>query len=138
MKKSITCIVLTTSLLMSLGLPAQAALKSRRFETPSGNIRCHLQGSGALRCDVGSGLKPEPKKECELDWTGLLLSRRHRARPNCAGDTVPSTKKVLDYGEKWKRAGRVCVSKRSGLHCWNRNDYHFKLSRDSWRRWHAS
>jgi hypothetical protein len=131
-------ILIVASLVLSLvaAQPAGAALASRRFETPSGNISCHLPKGGALRCDIYSGLNPEPEKECELDWTGLLLSRRHTARPNCAGDTVPQTNRVLEYGAKWKRGGRVCVSKRTGLHCWNEAGYHFKLARDGWRRWH--
>ena len=116
--------------------PAGAALSSRRFKMPSGNISCHLPRGAALRCDVYSGLNPEPEKECELDWVGLLLGRRGRARPNCAGDTVPEAQQVLEYGEKWERGGRTCRSKQSGLHCWNEAGYHFKLSRDSWRRWH--
>jgi hypothetical protein len=124
------------ALCLAVAQPAGAALGSRRFKTPSGNIVCNLLSDGPLRCDIHSGLKPEPEKECELDWTGLLLNRRHRARPNCAGDTVPPTKRVLEYGERWKRAGRTCASKRSGLHCWNAAGYHFKLARDGWRRWH--
>lgn len=113
---------------------AQAALRTRKFKTPGGEVTCHLAG-GWLRCDVRPELEPEPQKECELDWVGLLLPRHDRARPNCAGDTVGSAKRVLDYGERWKRAGRVCESKRSGLHCWNEDGFHFKLSDDDWKRW---
>jgi hypothetical protein len=119
-----------------VGPSGHAALTSRRFEMPSGNISCHLPKGAPLRCDIYSGLNPEPEKECELDWVGLLLSRRGKARPNCAGDTVGSAEKTLEYGEKWKRGGRTCRSKESGLHCWNEGGYHFKLSRDKWRRWH--
>lgn len=120
---------------MTVAPSADAALKSRRFKTPGAEVTCHL-AFGTLRCDVKGGLQPEPKKDCELDWVGLFLPRHTTAKPNCAGDTVGTSKRLLDYGETWRRAGRVCESKRSGLHCWNEGDYHFKLSSDDWKRWH--
>lgn len=129
-------VVLAAVTALSLAAPASAALRTRKFETPKGEVTC-LLGGGLLRCDVRPELEPEPEKECELDWVGLLLPRHAEARPNGAGDTVGSATRVLDYGEKWKRAGRVCRSKRSGLHCWNEDGYHFKLSKDDWRRWRS-
>ncbi|HEV2757696.1 MAG TPA: hypothetical protein VG318_18195 [Actinomycetota bacterium] len=130
-----TLILVTALACVTIVPSADAALKTRRFKTPGAEVVCHL-GFGSLRCDVKGGLDPEPKKECELDWVGLLLPRHATAKPNCAGDTVGTAKRVLDYGEKWKRGGRVCESKRSGLHCWNEDGYHFKLSDDDWKRWH--
>ena len=132
-----TLVALAVLASVSVAAPASAALHTRRFETPKGEVTCAL-GGGLLRCDVRPGLQPEPKKECELDWVGLLLPRHDKARPNCAGDTVGSAKRVLDYGEKWTRSGRVCRSKKSGLVCWNEDGYHFKLSKDDWRRWRTA
>jgi hypothetical protein len=117
--------------------PAKADLSGRKFQTPSGNIHCRQAGA-SLRCDVLSGLKPEPKKQCELDWTGLILGREGKAKPNCAGDTVADQNApVLQYGEHWQRNGRRCVSRESGLSCRNFGGWHFNLSRDDWDRWYT-
>jgi hypothetical protein len=130
----------TAALLLLVGgaVPTLAdTLTTRTFQTPSGNIACALQHDNLLRCDIRSGLNPEPKKPCPVDWVGLLLSRMHRARPNCAGDTnVNGDPPVLAYGQQWQRRGRICTSRRSGLYCQNFSGYHFKLSRDSWDRWY--
>ena len=120
-------------------LLADADLHARYFETPSGNIVCMVQRrDNLLRCDIRSGLNPEPKKRCEGDWVGLLLGRMNRARPNCASDGIASNdpRPVLGYGEKWRLRGRTCISKRSGLYCRNDSGYHFKLSRDGWGCWY--
>jgi uncharacterized protein DUF6636 len=99
---------------------------------PSGNIGC-AYGNGLLRCDIYSGLNPEPKRDCELDWTGLDLVHDGKAGPVCAGDTVSDQDDpVLHYGAKWSRAGITCRSRTSGLRCRNRKGHGFFLSRDSW------
>ena len=115
------------------------ALSTRSFQTPSENIVCHLQRGRPkfLRCDIRSGLNPEPDRDCDLDWVGLLLPSQKRARANCAGDTVPNQDpEVLEYGKRWERGRFSCVSRRSGLGCQNASGYHFKLSRDDWSRWY--
>ena len=42
------------------------------FQMPSGNIGC-LFGFRQLRCDILSGLEPEPTETCEFDWVGVDL-----------------------------------------------------------------
>jgi hypothetical protein len=112
--------------------PASAALHGRHFNMPSGNIACGYF-SGVLRCDIRSGLKPEPKRDCDVDWTGLAVEADGKAGPVCAGDTVADQDaKTLEYGSKWKRNGIVCKSRRSGLRCHNRKHHGFFLSRDDW------
>lgn len=99
---------------------------------PSKNIACVLSNS-VLRCDIRSQLNPEPKRECELDWTGISIAADGKAGPQCAGDTVAtSDAPVLDYGSKWRRKGIVCRSRRTGLRCHNRKGHGFFLSRDDW------
>lgn len=116
--------------LSAVAAPAHAALHSRYFKMPSRNIECAMY-SAVLRCDIRSGLNPEPKRKCELDWTGLYLG--NKAGPECAGDTVHKNgSPVLDYGSKWKRQGIVCRSRTSGLRCHNRKGHGFFLSRESW------
>ena len=80
------------------------------FRTPSKNIVCgHLRAAygspETLRCDIFSGLRPEPRRACDLDWTGISMRVNRRAGPTCAGDTVndPSFR-VLPYGRTWSKA----------------------------------
>jgi uncharacterized protein DUF6636 len=105
------------------------------FRTPSKNIGCvYSTGPAYLRCDVLSGLKPEPRGKCELDWTGLELAPTGRARPTCAGDTAYDNRSpILGYGKTWKRGGLRCVSRTTGLTCRNRSGHGFVLSRKAWR-----
>jgi hypothetical protein len=106
-----------------------------QFRMPSGNIAC--AGSVAakpqqsfLRCDILSGLRPQPRRACQLDWTGFELRSTGTARPVCAGDTVFDRRApVLRYGTTWKRGGLVCRSRRSGLRCSNRDGRGFVLAR---------
>jgi hypothetical protein len=117
-----------------LAAAAIAASPAPGFRTPSGNIGC-VVGGGELRCDVLSGLRPEPRGRCELDWTGLTLQATGRARPACAGDTVYNPRfPVLAYGRAWRRGAFVCVSRRTGLECRNRQRRGFVLAREGWRR----
>jgi hypothetical protein len=141
-RRIVRSLVAPAALALSIGVSAPIVhaedLSTRKFQTPSGNILCALERTtNLLRCDILSGLNPEPDRACEGDWTGLALSRSHRAKPICAGDTVADqSAPVLGYGETWQRRGRICTSRRSGLYCQNFSGYHFKLSRDSWDRWY--
>lgn len=108
------------------------------FRTPSKNIVCgHLRAASGspeiLRCDIFSGLRPEPRRACELDWTGISMRANRRAGATCAGDTVndPSFR-VLPYGRTWSKGSFTCLSTRIGVSCANRAGYGFFLSRESW------
>jgi hypothetical protein len=105
------------------------------FRMPSGNIGClYERGPRVLRCDILSGLRPEPARGCELDWTGITLAARGRARAQCAGDTVYDRRaRVLRYGSSWARGGITCRSRRDGLRCANRAGRGFFLARERWR-----
>ncbi len=108
------------------------ALTSRRFQMPSKNIGCQT-GEGVLVCDILSGLNPEPKQKCELDWTGMEMERLGPAQPRCAGDTAyDQTAPVLEYGTSWQGAGFTCVSMTNGLECRNEEHHGFLLSREKW------
>jgi hypothetical protein len=123
-----------TALLLAPATTANAALHSRHFKMPSRNIHCAIF-SGNLRCDIMSGLKPEPQRDCELDWTGLILVNNGKASPVCAGDTVRKEgSPTLEYGTKWKRNKMTCTSKMTGLRCRNEKGHGFFLSRDKWRK----
>ncbi len=86
------------------------ALKTPTFQMPSKNIGC-ATSEGVLVCDILSGLKPEPKQKCELDWTGMEMERLGPSQPRCAGDTAyVQSAPVLQYGTSWSRDGFTCVS----------------------------
>ena len=108
------------------------------FKTPSKNIVCgHIRAQygspEGLRCDIFSGLRPEPRRSCELDWTGVSMGPRKRATPTCAGDTVSDPSfRVLPYGRTWSKGSFTCLSSRVGVSCSNRAGYDFFLSRESW------
>jgi hypothetical protein len=99
---------------------------------PSHNVGCGFD-AGVLRCDILSGLQPEPSQPCELDWTGVVLDGEAAAQPECAGDTVfDHSAPVLAYGETWSRESLTCVSRQSGLECRNVVGHGFTLARESW------
>jgi hypothetical protein len=99
---------------------------------PSKNIGCGFD-SGVLRCDILSGLQPEPSEPCELDWTGIVLEAGGPASPQCAGDTIyEASAPALAYGEMWSREGITCLSTRSGLDCRSAEAHGFKLARAAW------
>jgi hypothetical protein len=103
------------------------------FRTPSKRIACAWLAP-ILRCDVLPTLRPEPRRRCELDWTGLQLVSHERARPVCAGDTVNNGRApVLGYGRTWRRARIICtVTRATGLRCRNRAGHGFTLALRRW------
>jgi hypothetical protein len=110
------------------------ALKSPTFQMPSKNIGC-ATSEGVLVCDILSGLKPEPKQKCELDWTGMEMERLGPSQPRCAGDTAyVQSAPVLEYGASWSRDGFTCVSQENGLQCRNQEKHGFLLARTVWRQ----
>jgi hypothetical protein len=93
--------VVTVTNVSTVTAPASTAADHdyARFQLPSHNIGCGVD-AGVLRCDILSGLTPEPSRACELDWTGVVLEAERAAQPECAGDTVyDASAPVLEYGE---------------------------------------
>ena len=128
---------LTSAFLALVGalflVPGASAASPNSFRLPSGNIGC-IYSDASLRCDVRSGLRPEPKRACELDWTGIVFPTASKPKPECAGDTaIDSRARVIPYGGKWTRGGFTCFSQRVGLRCTRRNGHGLFLSRTSWR-----
>ena len=128
---STTTVVETETVTTEAETPAAAF---PAFRTPSDNIACRVFGSpSALRCDILSGLRPQPQGECELDWAGFYLEQAGEAKLACAGDSVYQTgSPVLGYGRRWRRGALACLSEQSGLECRNRSGNGFFLSRARW------
>jgi hypothetical protein len=107
-------------------------LATRRFQLPTGNIGC-LLAAGVLRCDILSGLQPEPAEDCDFDWVGVELGRTGAAAPNCGSDTIfAAGMPTLAYGSTWSRGGVTCESAESGLSCTNGDGHGLTLARGSW------
>ena len=112
----------------------EVKLHSPTFQMPSKNIGC-ATSEDTLVCDILSGLKPEPTRKCELDWTGMEMERLGPSQPRCAGDTAyDQSAPVLEYGTSWKRNGFTCVSQTNGVQCRNDENHGFLLSREVWTR----
>jgi hypothetical protein len=118
---------------LALAAPAQAFLT--QFRTPTSTIGCVFSsnpklGGTYLRCDILSGLKPKPRRACELDLTGFQMAPTGRSSLVCAGDTaVDRRARALRYGSKWSRAGFTCSSRKTGLRCRNLSGHGFFLGR---------
>ena len=111
---------------------AEPALTGPTFQLPSRNIGCAF-AEDVLRCDILSGLVPEPGEPCELDWVGIVFGEHHAAAPQCAGDTVYDQEApTLAYGQSWARGGLRCESRRTGLSCANEDGRSFTLARAGW------
>jgi Family of unknown function (DUF6636) len=102
------------------------------FQMPSRNIGC-LFGFRRLRCDILSGLDPEPNEACDFDWVGVDMGVTGPAAANCGSDTVyDADAPTLAYGSTWTRGEITCESDESGLTCTNREGHSFTLARGSW------
>jgi pimeloyl-ACP methyl ester carboxylesterase len=113
-----------------------------RFWLPSRNIACQyveLSDRDTLRCDIMSGLAPEPDEPCNGGggWFALYLEDRGPAIPICPGDSVvygdfADSGPVLDYGRTWRRGELGCRAEETGLECWSQRGHGFRLARSGW------
>lgn len=111
---------------------AEPTRSTATFQMPSRNIGCRF-GFRQLRCDILSGLEPEPAEACDFDWVGVDIGVTGPAAANCGSDTVyESDALTLEYGGTWSRGGITCESDESALTCTNREGYAFSLARGSW------
>jgi hypothetical protein len=86
-----------------------------------------------LRCDILSGLQPEPTTACDFDWVGVVLSNASSG-PNCGSDTVYTKgAPTLAYGGEWRRGRFMCRSREDGLTCVSGTGHGFELSRETWK-----
>jgi hypothetical protein len=119
---------------LAAAAPASAATF---FHSPSGNIRCVIDGTSFTRCDITHrDWSPPPQPQsCNFDWGNTLqVGLRGRGRFRCVSDAVDPGR-TLDYGKSIKRGRFRCRSRMSGIRCVNvRNGHGFALSRQRVRR----
>jgi hypothetical protein len=139
-------IIVAAALLLSFTATASAIAVSstttpsavhhaKAFVMPSRNIAC-LYDAGNLRCDIYSGIKPEPRKACKFFWKGVMLRPLGQATFLCIIDTISQPDApALKYGSIWHRGSITCRSSTRGLRCHNDIKHGFFLSRESSRKW---
>ncbi|MGW4946828.1 DUF6636 domain-containing protein [Actinoplanes sp. NPDC004185] len=96
------------------------------FVSPSGNIGCYLDESGA-RCDiVRKNWQPPPAPaDCDLDWgSGISVHQAEEATFTCAGDTVLGGKQMLAYGKSLRAGDFLCSSDSKAMRCENTESGH--------------
>jgi hypothetical protein len=118
-----------------------ARLRSGGFSTPTRNIRCESGTSGdpapsqrALRCDIGfSDARVPPKPtDCTFEGWGSSfgIAATGEAHRLCVNDAVDvQHMPPLRYGWHWRNGPFTCLSRRTGLRCWNNDGHGFELSR---------
>jgi hypothetical protein len=115
-------------------LPAGAF---EQFQSPTGNIGCEIDKSGA-RCDIKvRDWTPPPKPaDCPVDYgQGVQIFKNGKGSVVCAGDTALDPKAVkLGYNHAVEVTPVRCTSQPGGMTCENRLTGHgFFLSRSSYR-----
>ena len=107
----------------------------QQFQSPSGNIGCFIDASGA-RCDIRQrSWTPPPKPPgCDLDYgQGIEVSSDH-ADFVCAGDTTLGQGPPLPFGSSSQRGAFICESASSGMTCHEtRHGHGFFMARESFR-----
>jgi hypothetical protein len=106
------------------------------FQTPSGNIGCMMDASGA-RCEIRrrSWSPPPRPADCPLDWgRSMRVQATGRAGFVCAGDTVlDPDAPVLPYRVASQLGPMSCASQTDGVYCSNGDAHGFSIARQGYR-----
>lgn len=114
--------------------PPQGDHGPRAFRSPSGNIGCYLDSTGA-RCDIAerSWEPPPPDQPCELDYGQGIGLDADGASFVCAGDTTLGAGATLAYGSSARRGSFLCESAEAGITCTDTaSGRGFTLSREAY------
>lgn len=126
-------LALTGAALVAVPTSASAAVN---FLTPSRNIACYVDASGA-RCDIKNHTYPTPKRpaSCPLEYGDSLGVDRGAARGHwvCHGDTVFGATRVVAYGTTVRVGTLRCTVSTAGVRCLNKPGGGFFLSKQAAR-----
>jgi hypothetical protein len=114
--------------------PPQGDHGPRAFRSPSGNIGCYLDSTGA-RCDIAerSWEPPPADQPCELDYGQGIGLDADGAAFVCAGDTTLGAGAALAYGSSARRGSFLCESAEAGITCTDTaSGRGFTLSREAY------
>ncbi|GFG68042.1 hypothetical protein MKUB_55320 [Mycobacterium kubicae] len=130
-------VVAAATVTAALSFPAPAYGQTNNFQSPSGNIYCTLDNTGAA-CDISEfTYQPPPPPECaqHIEWgSRFRLSVGKAAIIECHGDTlkVPG-EPTLNYGQTVSAGTVTCSSEQSGVRCTDTaSGHYFRVSRDSY------
>lgn len=123
----------------AIGFAAAAhADAAYQFQSPSGNISCHL-ATGGVACDISDfTYVPPPPPPCgqHLAWGSRFALEQGKAPVmECHGDTlrIPG-EQTLNYGQTLSVGAITCDSETSGMTCTDTSTRHFfRVSRDSYQ-----
>jgi hypothetical protein len=127
----------TATVAAAVAFPATAHADTNNFQSPSGNIYCTLDSSGAA-CDISDyTYQPPPPPECgkHISWGNRFTLVPGKAGAiECHGDTlrVPG-EATLNYGQTISAGTITCASEQSGMKCTDSSSGHyFRVSRASY------
>ena len=106
--------------------PADAAVKYKRFHSPSGQISCYAVKYGKNVVECTATYLPEIG---DFDpYYGLKKRGKaiHGERSDYPGYNAKD--RTLKYGMTWKRDGVTCRMRQSGLTCRNQDRHGFHIS----------
>jgi hypothetical protein len=127
-----------TSVAATIALPAAAHADTNNFQSPSGNIYCSLDASGAA-CDISEyTYTPPPPPECakHISWGNrFTLTPGRPAAMDCHGDTLRvAGEPNLNYGQTVSAGTITCASsEQAGMKCTDSSGHFFRVSRDSFQ-----
>jgi hypothetical protein len=119
-------------------LAPAVAQEAVSFHTPSDNIYCYGEVSGAdttIDCELLSQTNPKPllpvPADCEQEWgSRFALKDGGTAFMVCAGDTLRSNDAMnLPYGKQLDFYGIACTATERYLECVNDDGHGFKISK---------
>ncbi|QLL05626.1 DUF6636 domain-containing protein [Mycobacterium vicinigordonae] len=123
----------------AVAVPAVAHADSKYFQSPSGNIVCMLDSTGAA-CDIQEyTYTPPPPPECaqHIKWGNrFTLTAGKPGQIECHGDTLAmSGEASLNYGQTISAGSITCASsEQAGIKCTDSSSGHFfRVSRDSFQ-----
>ena len=136
-KRAKFVMAVTATAALAIALPATARADIRNFQSPSGNIVCTIDNSGAA-CDISDYIyQPPPPPECgkHIAWgSRFTLAAGNPGAIECHGDTlrVPG-EPTLEYGQTISASTITCDDEPSGMKCTDTSSGHFfQVSREAY------
>jgi hypothetical protein len=146
-KIATVALIATAPVAVTIALPATAHADLGEFQSPSGNVYCHMgvgnDGKGSVLCQGGRGFVVGKPPGCDhLAW-GDRFSLEQGSAPvsHCHGDTIvpPHTSPgpnpdvpILEFGQTSSAGTITCDSEPTGMTCTDSSTGHyFRMSRES-------
>jgi hypothetical protein len=100
----------------------------KEFRSPSGNVMCLITEGLGVSCSIRDHVYPLPARDedCQLDWQPIFGVGRDAPATfgSCAGDVLVITEVVLPYGTTSVVGRHACMSRTTGMVCWDTRTKH--------------